>query len=340
MEHRRDALSAGARSGASQESRADPGAAALVGMYRTMVRIRLFEEEVDRLMLAGTIHGTTHLYIGMEAVAVGVCAALEPGDFIASNHRGHGHCIAKGADLRRMMAELLGRETGYCKGKGGSMHIADVERGNLGATGIVGSGIPVATGAALALAMRRDRQVVACFFGDGAANNGAFHESLNLAAIWSLPVVYVCENNQYAMSGSAREMFAIPRIAERGAAYGMPGVTVDGNDALAVRSAAAAAADRARRAGGPTLLACETYRWRGHSRSDANRYRSKEEIAAWQARCPIARLRRVLEADDILDARGAALVEQEVRAEVADAVDFALASPAPSARGLEADLYA
>jgi pyruvate dehydrogenase E1 component alpha subunit len=340
MEQRRDALSAVAGSGVPQESLPGPEAAALVGMYRTMVRIRLFEEEVDRLMLAGMIHGTTHLYIGMEAVAVGVCSALQPGDFIASNHRGHGHCLAKGADPRRMMAELLGKETGYCKGKGGSMHIADVERGNLGATGIVGSGIPVATGAALAIQMRKELAVVACFFGDGAANNGAFHESLNLAAIWSLPVVYVCENNQYAMSGSAREMFAIPRIAERGAAYGMPGVTVDGNDALAVRAAAVAAADRARRAGGPTLLTCETYRWKGHSRSDANRYRSKEEIAAWQARCPIARLRRVLEVDGLLDTRGALLVEREVRAEVAEAVDFALRSPAPSATGLEGDVYA
>lgn len=340
MERCLDAREAVAGPAASRERLPAPEAAALVDMYRSMVRIRLFEEQVDDLMLKGMIHGTTHLYIGMEAVAVGVCSALQPGDVIASNHRGHGHCIAKGADLRRMMAELLGKETGYCKGKGGSMHIADVDQGNLGATGIVGSGIPVATGAALAIQMRRDGAVVACFFGDGAANNGAFHESLNLAAIWKLPVVYVCENNQYAMSGSTREMFAIPRIAERGAAYGLPGVTVDGNDALAVRSAAAAAADRARQAGGPSLLTCDTYRWKGHSRSDANRYRSKEEIAAWQARCPIARLRSMLEGEGLLDARGAALVEDEVRAEVAAAVDFALRSPAPSATGLEDDLYA
>ncbi|MBI4536842.1 MAG: thiamine pyrophosphate-dependent dehydrogenase E1 component subunit alpha [candidate division NC10 bacterium] len=313
---------------------------ALLGMYRTMVRIRAFEERVDDLMMKGLIHGTTHLYIGMEAVATGVCSALKPEDYIASNHRGHGHCIAKGADLNRMMAELLGKATGYCKGKGGSMHIADLERGNLGATGIVGSGIPVATGAALAISMRKEAKVVACFFGDGAANNGAFHESLNLAAIWKLPVIYVCENNQYAMSGPAREMFAIPRIAERGSAYGIPGATVDGNDVLAVHAAATESIRRARDGHGPSLLTCETYRWKGHSRSDANRYRSKEEIAAWQARCPIQRLRRYLEELDGLDARAAAAIEGDVRAEVEEAVQFAEKSPVPSLEGAEADLYA
>ena len=312
----------------------------LLDMYRNMLRIRLFEERVDELMMKGLIHGTTHLYVGMEAVATGVCSALRPGDCIASNHRGHGHCIAKGADLKRMMAELLGKATGYCKGNGGSMHIADLEQGNLGATGIVGSGIPLATGAALAIAMRKEGKVVACFFGDGAANTGAFHESLNLAAIWKLPVIYVCENNQYAMSGSAREMFSIPRIADRGSAYGIPGITVDGNDVLAVHAAAAEAARRARGGEGPSLLTCETYRWKGHSRSDANRYRTKEEIAAWQARCPIRRLRLHLETAGALDDQAATVIEQGVRGEIEEAVRFAESSPAPSLEGAEADLYA
>ena len=314
--------------------------AAMLGMYRTMLRIRLFEERVDVLMMQGMIHGTTHLYVGMEAVAAGICSALEPGDYIASNHRGHGHCIAQGADLDRMMAELLGRETGYCRGKGGSMHIADLERGNLGATGIVGSGIPIATGAALAIQMRKEAKLVACFFGDGAANNGAFHESLNLAAIWKLPVLYVCENNQYAMSGPAKAMFAIPSIAGRAAAYGIPGLSVDGNDVLAVHAAAVEAGRRARSGGGPSLLTCETYRWKGHSRSDANRYRSKEEIAAWQARCPLRRLRLQLEQMGALDPEAAAAMEAAVQDDVEAAVRFAQDSPIPTLEGAEADLYA
>jgi acetoin:2,6-dichlorophenolindophenol oxidoreductase subunit alpha len=315
-------------------------ATAMLGMYRTMLRIRLFEERVDELMMQGAIHGTTHLYVGMEAVAAGICSALELGDYIASNHRGHGHCIAQGADLDRMMAELLGRETGYCRGKGGSMHIADLEGGNLGATGIVGSGIPIATGAALAIQMRKEAKLVACFFGDGAANNGAFHESLNLAAIWKLPVLYVCENNQYAMSGPAKAMFAIPSIAGRAAAYGIPGISVDGNDVLAVHAAALEAGRRARRGEGPTLLTCETYRWKGHSRSDANRYRSKEEIAAWKERCPIRRLRFQLEQMGALDAEAAAAMEAAVRDDVEAAVRFAQDSPIPTLADAEAGLYA
>ena len=312
----------------------------LLEAYRTMLKIRRFEERVDELVLKGQIHGTTHLYIGMEAVAVGVCSALRPEDYITSTHRGHGHCIAKGADLGRMMAELLGRETGYCKGKGGSMHIADLESGNLGATGIVGSGIPIATGAGLAIRMRKESRVVTCFFGDGAANQGGFHESLNLAAIWKLPVLYVCENNQYAMSGATKEMFPIAKIAERAAAYGIPGVTVDGNDVLAVHDATAEAAARARRGDGPTLLICETYRWKGHSRSDANRYRTKEEIADWQKRCPIARFRAHLEKTGVLDAQAAAVIEKDVLEELEKAIQFAQGSPVPTLEGAEADVYA
>jgi len=254
---------------------------------RTMWRIRRFEEAVDDLFARGLMHGTMHLSIGQEASATGVCLALREDDAITSTHRGHGHCIGKGADLVRMMAELLAKETGYCRGRGGSMHIADVATGNLGANGIVAGGIPIAAGAALAYKLRGEDRVVACFFGDGAANEGAFHEAVNLAAIWKLPVVFVCENNKYGMSFSTEKSFAIKTIAERAAAYGIPGVTVDGNDLVAVHDAAAAAVARARAGEGPTLLESVTYRWKGHSKSDKNLYRTKEEIAEWRAKDPI-----------------------------------------------------
>jgi acetoin:2,6-dichlorophenolindophenol oxidoreductase subunit alpha len=253
----------------------------------TMWTIRRFEEAVDDLFARGLMHGTMHLSIGQEASATGACMALRPDDAITSTHRGHGHCIGKGADLTRMMAELLAKETGYCRGRGGSMHIADVATGNLGANGIVAGGIPIATGAALAYQLRGEDRVVACFFGDGAANEGAFHEAVNLAAIWKLPVVFICENNKYGMSFSTEKSFAIENISERGAAYGIPGVTVDGNDIEAVYDAVQAAVDRARAGEGPTLVENVTYRWKGHSKSDKNLYRTKEEISEWRARDPI-----------------------------------------------------
>lgn len=253
----------------------------------TMWTIRRFEEAVDDLFARGLMHGTMHLSIGQEASATGACMALRPDDAITSTHRGHGHCIGKGADLTRMMAELLAKETGYCRGRGGSMHIADVATGNLGANGIVAGGIPIATGAALAYQLRGEDRVVACFFGDGAANEGAFHEAVNLAAIWKLPVVFICENNKYGMSFSTAKSFAIENISQRGAAYGIPGVTVDGNDIEAVYDAVQAAVDRARAGEGPTLVENVTYRWKGHSKSDKNLYRTKEEISEWRARDPI-----------------------------------------------------
>ncbi|HUT21402.1 MAG TPA: thiamine pyrophosphate-dependent dehydrogenase E1 component subunit alpha, partial [Anaerolineae bacterium] len=242
-----------------------------------MYTIRAFEEMAEQLYTLGKVHGTMHLSIGMEASAVGAIAALRPDDLILSTHRGHGHCIAKGADLERMMAEFMGKETGYCRGRGGSMHIADVEGGNLGANGVVGGGLATAMGVGLGLKMQGSDRICLCFFGDGAANLGPFHESLNMAAIWSLPVVFVCENNQYAMSFSVKRAFAIDRISDRAAAYGMPGTTVDGNDLLAVREAVSEAVQRARGGGGPSLIENVTYRWRGHSKSDANRYRTQEE---------------------------------------------------------------
>jgi pyruvate dehydrogenase E1 component alpha subunit len=311
----------------------------LRGALRRMRLIRRFEEEAEASYMRGLIHGTMHLSIGQEASAVGVCLALEPEDQITSTHRGHGHCIAKGADIGRMFAEFFGKETGYCRGRGGSMHIADVAAGNLGANGIVGGGIPIAVGAGLSAKRLRTGRVVACFFGDGANNEGAFHEGLNLAAIWKLPVIFVCENNQYGMSVSTERSTAVPRIADRAAAYAMPGVTVDGNDLGAVAAAATEAVERARAGGGPSLIECLTYRWRGHSRSDRNRYRSKEEIDGWMARDPIARLEAALIASGDLDAAGAAAIVESVQAEIAAGLAFAKASPDPDPADLLRDVY-
>jgi len=280
-----------------------------------------------------------HLSIGMEASAVGSIAALRPDDLILSTHRGHGHCIAKGADLKLMMAEFMGKETGYCRGRGGSMHIADVEGGNLGANGVVGGGIPIAVGVGLSLKMQKRDQIILCFFGDGAANLGPFHEALNMAAIWKLPVVYVCENNQYAMSFSVKKAFAIERISDRAAAYGMPGVTVDGNDLMAVYQAVSQAVKRARAGEGPTLIENVTYRWRGHSKSDANRYRTREEIEAWKQKCPIKRFRARLIEEGILTEEEADRIAQEAYAAVDAAVAFAEASPEPTLETIEEGVY-
>lgn len=309
-------------------------------LLRQMYTIRAFEEKAEQLYAMGKIHGTMHLSIGMEASAVGSIAALRPDDLILSTHRGHGHCIAKGADLRLMMAEFMGKETGYCRGRGGSMHIADVEGGNLGANGVVGGGIPIAVGVGLSLKMQKRDQIILCFFGDGAANLGPFHEALNMAAIWKLPVVFVCENNQYAMSFSVKKAFPIERISDRAAAYGMPGVTVDGNDLMAVYEAVSQAVKRARSGEGPTLIENVTYRWRGHSKSDANRYRTREEIEAWKQKCPIKRFRAQLVEEGILTEEEADRIEQEAYAAVDAAVAFAEASPEPALETIEEGVYA
>lgn len=311
--------------------RTDPSAAADV--LRTLWSIRRFEEAVDELFARGMMHGTMHLSIGQEASAVGTCLALRTDDLITSTHRGHGHCIAKGADLVRMMAELLAKETGYCRGRGGSMHIADTRTGNLGANGIVAGGIPIAVGAALAQRMQGTDRVVVSFFGDGAANEGAFHEALNLAAIWSLPVVFVCENNKYGMSFPTEKAFAIEHLSQRAAAYGFSGVTVDGNDLDEVNDAVLAAVGRARAGHGPTLVESLTYRWRGHSKSDKNLYRTKEEIEEWRGRDPIGRFeQRCLERGVLDDAR-----IEEVRLQGRDAVRNAVreATAAPDANPAE-----
>jgi len=262
-------------------------------MLRTMQTIRRFEERASADYHAGNIYGVVHCYVGEEAVAAGVCAALNPDDQIISTHRGHGHCIAKGADLDRMMAELYGRETGYCKGKGGSMHIADFAKGMLGANGIVAGGISILTGAGLAAQLLGNGRVAVCFFGDGAANAGPFHESINIAAAWKLPVIYVCENNLYAAQTGQMATHATPDVAGRAAGYGIPGVVVDGNDIFAVHEAAGRAVARARAGEGPTLIECKTYRHRAHTeRKGQPDHRPREEVALWMsdARDPIARL--------------------------------------------------
>jgi pyruvate dehydrogenase E1 component alpha subunit len=313
-----------------------------------MYTIRAFEEKAEDLYAQGKVHGTMHLSIGEEASAVGSIAALRADDFILSTHRGHGHCIAKGASnaeglievLNPMMAEFLGKVTGYCRGRGGSMHIADVTSGNLGANGVVGGGIGTAMGVGLGLQMQGTDKIILCFFGDGAANLGIFHEALNMASIWDLPVVYVCENNQYAMSFSVEDAFPIDKISARAAAYGMPGKTVDGNDVLAVYDAVSEAVARARSGEGPSLIENVTYRWRGHSKSDANRYRTQEEIKAWKERGPIKRFRKQLIEEGVLTEEQADQIEREAYAAIEEAVAFAESSAEPDVATLEEEVYA
>ncbi len=311
-----------------------------LAMLRMMVRIRAFEMRLAELVRDLVIKGTLHPYVGQEAVATGVCFALRSDDYITSNHRGHGHALAKGADMNRMMAELLGRQNGYCKGKGGSMHIADLELGMLGCNGIVGGGIGITAGAALSAQLRRTDQVSVGFFGDGAANTGISHEAMNLAATWHLPAIFICENNQYALSMPHAKAVAAPDIASRAVGYGMPGEVVDGNDALAVWAATRRAVLRARQGGGPTLLECKTYRWLQHSLRVKGPDRPADEEAAWKARCPIAQLRGRLVDEGLLDDAGFAALEADAAREVDDAVAFALASPEPTMDEIEKDIYA
>lgn len=310
-------------------------------MLRQMLTIRRFEERASDDYLAGKIYGVVHCYIGEEAVAVGVCSALERTDRIISTHRGHGHCIAKGADLNRMTAELYGRQTGYCKGKGGSMHIADFEIGMLGANGIVAGGISIITGAGLAAQMEGKGGVAVSFFGDGASNAGPFHECLNIAAAWKLPMLYVCENNMYAAQTSAASTHALSDVAARASAYGIPGVVVDGNDVFAVYQATNAAVERARAGGGPTLIECKTYRWRAHTeRRGQPDPRDPAEIGAWRGRDPIALLVRRLREQGELDDAGLNAMEAEIVAALDAAVAFAEASPFPLPEQATDDVFA
>ncbi|AZV19776.1 MULTISPECIES: thiamine pyrophosphate-dependent dehydrogenase E1 component subunit alpha [unclassified Mesorhizobium] len=295
-----------------------------------MYLIRRFEEGAEECYTRGLIHGTMHLSIGQEASAMGICMPLAEDDQITSTHRGHGHCIAKGAEVKRMFAEFFGKTTGYCKGRGGSMHIADVGKGNLGANGIVGGGIPIAVGAALSSKMMKTGKVVVSFFGDGANNEGAFHEALNMAAVWKLPVIFVCENNGYGMSTSTARSTAVKNIAERAAAYSMPGVIVNGNIFSEVAEASHQAIARARAGEGPTLIESKTYRHRGHSKSDRNRYRTKEEIEDWMSnRDPITLFESELREFGFIDDKGIEAIRDAVAQEIAEGIEFAKASPSP-----------
>jgi pyruvate dehydrogenase E1 component alpha subunit len=310
-------------------------------LYGEMLLIRRFEEKVLEVFAGGKLAGTMfHVCIGEEAVAVGVCSVLERKDYITSTHRGHGHFIAKGGDLKLMMAELYGKAGGYCRGKGGSMHIADINLGHLGANGIVGGGLGIATGSAYASLLRRSSQVTVCFFGDGAANEGIFHESLNMAGLWKLPIVYVCENNHYALSTSYARAFTTETISGRAPSYGMAGVTVDGMDVLAVRDAAEQAVERARSGGGPTLLECRTYRFYGHSRGDPSGYRTREEEKQWRDRCPVKSFERRLLDDGVLGREEIEGMEREIAQKLEEACSYADASPYPGAQSMYEDLYA
>jgi TPP-dependent pyruvate/acetoin dehydrogenase alpha subunit/pyruvate/2-oxoglutarate/acetoin dehydrogenase E1 component len=311
----------------------------LVDMYRTMVRIRAFEERVNREFTLGNIPGNAHLYTGEEAVATGACANLRPDDYITSTHRGHGHVIAKGARTDRMMAEIFGKKTGYCKGKGGSMHIADTDLGILGANGIVGAGITIAGGAALSTQKRRTGQVVICFLGDGATNTSRFHEGINLAACLKLPVVYIIENNAYAISTRISYACTIANIGDRAVGYGIPGVTVDGNDIMAVFEAVGEAVARARKGEGPTLVECKTYRWHGHHTGDPQPYRSKDEVEEWKKRDPILRFRDKLVAMGVLSESVVGKIDREVSGEIEKAVAFAHESAFPAREETLVDVY-
>ncbi|CAN5246164.1 thiamine pyrophosphate-dependent dehydrogenase E1 component subunit alpha [soil metagenome] len=307
-------------------------------LYRLMMRIREFDSRMQVLVTAGFIRGGAHPAIGQEAVAVGVCAALDTGDLITSTHRGHGHAIAKGVDVRPMMAELFGREGGSCRGRGGSMHIADLSVGMLGANGVVGAGIGIATGAALAQRLTASGRVVVCFFGEGAMNQGALLENVNYAALHKLPIVYVCENNQFAMSMRAERATALTHLSDRALGLGLPGATVDGMDVAAVRDATRRAVERARTGHGPTLLVAECYRLEGHHIGDPLNYRTSEEVQRWRDRDPLARCRLKL-ATEIGEAE-VARIDAEEKARVDDAIAFAEMSPLPQAASAEDDVYA
>jgi len=307
-------------------------------MYKTMIKIRKFEETALEYRKREIVRGAIHTCVGQEAVAVGVCFSLEPTDYTTSTHRGHGHCIAKGGKIDRMMAELFGKKTGYCKGKGGSMHIVDHSTHNLGANGIVGGGIPVATGVAVGLKYYKRKEIVVCFFGDGAANQGTFHEAVNLASIWKLPVLFVCENNGFGMGTRPSYATNVLDIAVRAQAYNIPGVTIDGNDVLAVAEAAGEAVKHVRAGNGPLLLECKTYRMLGHYQADKLRYRDEKEVEEWKKRDPINLFKKVLTEHGLLDDKLDAAIRKEVQMEFDAACKFAEESEFPPAEEARHDL--
>lgn len=303
-----------------------------------MWRNRFFEEEAEELYNVGKVHGTFHLSIGQEAVPGGWSLALQPDDYLLSHHRGHGHCMAKGAEVEPMFAELMGKETGYCRGRGGSMHIADVSRRNLGANGIVGGGIPIAVGLGLSIQMKGEGDLVLSIFGDGAANQGSFHEALNLAAFWNVPVIFLCENNQYGMSMAQSRAMRVT-IAERAKAYGIPGVRIDGNDISVVYATMAEVAQKVRDGGGPHLVEAVTYRHRGHSRSDRNLYRTKDEIAEWRQHDPIGRLERALLLRQLATESDIAAIREQAQRDILQAARSAEDDPDPKCEDLLEGIY-
>lgn len=311
----------------------------LIEMWRTMTLIRQFEEAVGSAYADGHIPGFIHLSIGQEAVAAGVCGALEQDDYIYVSHRGHGQCLAKGADVRRMMAELYGKTTGYCQGRGGSMHIAAYDCGVLGANAIVGGNFPLAVGAAYAIQTRGSDEVVVVFFGEGSVGEGTFHESMNLASLWNLPVVFVCENNGYAQFTPVSAEQAVPDISRHAESYDMKGVQIDGNDVESVYTTTATAVDAARNGAGPTLIECLTYRWRGHYEGDPERYREPEEVETWKEKDPIVRLEDRLKSAGHLNSDTISAWRTELETRVADAIRFAEESAEPKADVAMEDVY-
>ena len=314
----------------------------LLELYKTMYTIRRFEERIVDMFARGQVPGFVHASIGEEAVAAGVCAALGKDDYITTTHRGHGHVIARGADLSLMMAELCGKKDGYCKGKGGSMHIADMTNGIIGANGVVGGGLPITVGAALSAKLRGTDQVSVAFFGDGASNIGSFHESLNLASVWKLPVLFICENNFYGLSVSQEKHQAIKDIADRATGYAMPGKVVDGMDVEAIYGVSIEAVKRARSGKGPTLIECKTYRFRGHHEGDPNmgtRYRTKAEMSSWKKKDPLQKMTKLLISRKIVTRKKMTEYEKEIEASIEAAVEFALNNPLPSPEVIYEDLY-
>jgi TPP-dependent pyruvate/acetoin dehydrogenase alpha subunit len=329
----------GSQLDATSESHLTESGSILLRAYSTMVRIRCFEEKVEELFRGAELSGSVHLSIGQEASAVGECFALMPQDYLFGHHRSHGHCLARGSDPKLMMAELFGRANGYCKGKGGSLHLANASLNYFGSTGIVGAALPIAVGVGLSIKYRASDQVVMCVFGDGASNEGTFHESLNMASTWSLPAVFVCENNLYGFSTPFRMVSRLESVADRAQAYGIPGLAVDGNDFLAVYDVVARSVSAAREGKGPVLIETRTYRHRGHSKSDSVRvYRTREEEEGWKRRDPIAMLREHISAYSSI-ALDFDKIEQTAREEIEEAVRFAKSSPLPQPSEAFTDIF-
>ncbi|MDR1586244.1 MAG: thiamine pyrophosphate-dependent dehydrogenase E1 component subunit alpha [Treponema sp.] len=301
----------------------------LLDIYLVMKQIRLFEETSFQFFQENKLRGSVHLCIGQEAICASIISLLNDGDYITSTHRGHGHGIAKSRDLKSAFSELMGKETGFCHGRGGSMHICDLAKGNMGANAIVGGGLPIAAGGALAQKMRKTGHVTVAFFGDGASNQGTFHESLNLASVWKLPLVFVCENNGFAISVPVSQSTSVKDIADRAAGYAMPGIVVDGNDVIAVLDVFSRCLERARNGEGPSLIEAKTYRWKGHWTGDPEVYRTREEVAAWMEKCPIKRFRAYLLEKGVAAEKELAAIDARAQKEVAEAAQFALASPEP-----------